>query len=289
MDCRKPLVLALGLLGGVAGCNFLTGGVKDESVRKPGEEPVSRKPETAVALGDYLAQSACAPDVTPEKRKENFAKARLAYERALELDPNHQPAHAALARLHRETGDLAAAVPCYEKALELNNKDAALWYELGMCQGRLRRWTMAVESLGRAAELEPKNRQYVNHLGFALAGAERYQDSLECLTHLNGPAKGRYDLARMLRYLNKPQQAREQAKLALAQDPKLPGARQFLDELDGKPVQKAAHAEASPVPVEPEAMPRLEPVPGPADAGGPMRLPPLPVINGGSPPSQQAQ
>jgi hypothetical protein len=54
------------------------------------------------------------------------------------------------------------------------------------------------------------------------------------LARVNGEARAHCDVARMLRHVDRPAEARQHALAALEKDPKLERARDLLNELDGK-------------------------------------------------------
>jgi tetratricopeptide (TPR) repeat protein len=277
MDGRKPLALALGLLAGVAGCQHPAGGARVETTKamKPAEPAAPPKASTYVALGDFRAKSGFAPEVPAAQQKQYREEARLSYQKALELDRKYLPAHLALARLYAAMGDHGSAAAAYHNALQIDNKPAALWFELGMCQSRRKEWGPAVDALKRATERDPDNRQYANTLGFTLACAGRYPESLDCFARVSTPAQAHYNLARMLRHLNRPELAREHARLALGKDPHLAPAQALLAELDGpagrSPIETVGYCEEVPAP----------PAPG-GPAGAPIPLPPLPILEHGA-------
>jgi Tfp pilus assembly protein PilF len=292
MDCRTPLVLALGLGVGVAGCQHPVGGLQVGARTPPGGnqgEPLIRKPETYVAFGDFRAQSGFAPEATPEQQRQYREDARRSYLQALALDPKCRPAYVALGRFYQAVGDSASAVTNYRKALELSDKDAEAWFNLGLCQCRQKDWNGGAESLARAVTLEPESKRYVNTLGFTLARAGHFEESLACLTRTNGEAGAHLQLAKLLRHMNQPEQARQQVALALYKDPSLTAARALLSEMDGHgpaAVQTVSHTEMKPAQSGP--LPRGAPPPdvrtgaaavAPDTPGRPVPIPPLPVLN----------
>jgi Flp pilus assembly protein TadD len=93
-----------------------------EDARKELERAVSLNPNNP-ALLNYLGIA--------ERSAGNFDKARDAYNKALELDPNFAPAHANLGiLLDLYLGDPSAALPHYQTYADLTagkDRDAAVW------------------------------------------------------------------------------------------------------------------------------------------------------------------
>jgi tetratricopeptide (TPR) repeat protein len=284
MDCRKALVLAVGLLGGVGGCTFpfTNPGAAPPGGAPPaaasGEEPVTHKAPTYLAFGDFRAAAGFAKEHSSAQQKQFREDARLAYLKAIEIDPKFLPAYLALGRLLQGCDDHAGAVAVFERALQINGQNAALWHELGMCQCRAKNWSTAIDSLRKACLLDANNRGYATALGYALARAGRFDESYAALRRLNGEAKAHYDLARMLRHLGQIQLAWTHAVEASQKDPRLPGVRALMDELCGKaPPEGGAVQPVSCY--QPPPLPQVE-APGRYEerAGRPIRVPPLPVI-----------
>lgn len=252
MDCRNALVLGLSLLGGAAGCQQVgvtpagspsTAVTRPETTdlaqsKKTPEAPHRQPPPAAcVAYGDFMTAEAATPGVTPLAQQEMQEVARKAYQKGITLDPKDMAAYRGLARLYQQMGDHAHAVATYRKALEMAPKDASLWLELGMCYNRKKDWAPALECLAKAVELEPENRRCVDMLGYTLARAGRYDDSVACFARIGGEAKAHYNVARMLQHLQQPELARQHLQLALQQDANLTNAQQLLNELNGRPAQ----------------------------------------------------
>jgi tetratricopeptide (TPR) repeat protein len=201
--------------------------IKDLPKRKP-------QPETCVALGRLAEEAANQPGRPPADQQQLREQARKAYQQALDLEPNHVPALAALARLYATAGDYGRAVPAYRKAVKVQPKDAALWYDLGMCHARHKQWEPALVNLRAAVELDPENRQYGNALGFCLARAGCYEESLACFRRSVGEAGAHYNLARMLHHVNQEELSKQHLRLALQAKPDLAPAEQLLAELEGR-------------------------------------------------------
>ena len=85
------------------------------------------------------------------------AEAREAYERALELDPEHPDAHVNLGRLLHEAGNAGYAETHYRKALAARPEDATAAFNLGVALEDLGRAEEALAIYERAAEIDPSN------------------------------------------------------------------------------------------------------------------------------------
>jgi tetratricopeptide (TPR) repeat protein len=281
MDCRKTLVLALGLLIGVGGCTYP---FARSSVNPPTSgnepEPMTHKASTYVAFGDFRAAAGFASENSPAQQKQFREDAKQAYLKALEIDSKHMPAYLALARLLQGCDDQAGAVAVFERALQVSGQDPALWHELGMCHCRAKNWSTAIEGLQKACLLDPNNKPYSTALAFALARAGRYDESYAALRRLSSEAKAHYDLARMLRHLDQIDLARKHVMIALQKDPKQPGAKALLDELNSKASAQQPSGIQQVGYNQPAARTRAAATGQASDAvGRPIRLPPLPVIS----------
>ena len=272
MDCRKPLVLFLGLLTGVGGCTYTVPVLRlpGATPAKKDEEDVVHKAPTYVAFADFRAKAALAPEHTPQQRQQFREEARLSYLKALEVDPRYLPAYLALARFLQSGEDYTGAVAVYQKALDLRPRDATLWFELGMCQCRARDWAVALGHLRKAQQLDPGNRQYATVIGYTLARTGQWEEAYAALAPITGEAKAHYDLARMLRHLDKAVEARQHVQAALIKDPNLKAARDLLDELDGKAAPAAIQTTSYSAPSSSSVTPATAPLPGPVADDQPM-------------------
>jgi tetratricopeptide (TPR) repeat protein len=279
MDRRKLPALALGLLAAVGGCTTTTGLLRNDTkteARKPTEE-MTHKASTYVAFGDFRAAASFAPEHNQAQQLQFREDAKRSYQKALEVDPNYLPAHVALARLLQACEDHPGAVECYKKALEIDSQDPALWFEMGMCEGRAKKWEPAVTAVKKACELDPANRQYSTTLGLTLARAGRFDESFAALCRHNGEAKAHCDLARMLRHMKQTDLARQHAQLALNKDPSMTAARSLLTDLESKPPEGAIKTVSCSEPADGQA--QAAPIVSSAGREGrPIRVPPLPVI-----------
>ena len=83
--------------------------------------------------------------------------ARDAYERALQLDPNHADAHVNLGRLLHEQRAPAAAEKHYRAALEADPNHPIAAFNLGVALEDLGRIADAARAYERALEIDPEN------------------------------------------------------------------------------------------------------------------------------------
>ena len=79
------------------------------------------------------------------------------------------PAYESLASLYGNLKDHSHAVAIYRKATQMFPNEPRIFYELGKCYGGDKEWEPAIQSLARAVELDPENRQYVDTLGWMQA------------------------------------------------------------------------------------------------------------------------
>jgi tetratricopeptide (TPR) repeat protein len=114
------------------------------------------------------------------------AEARAAYERALELQPDHASAHVNLGRILHEAGDPRAAEPHYLAALEVRPEDATAAYNLGVALEDTGKLPEALLAYQRAVRLEPENADA--HFN-AASLAERLGRNAEAVRHLGAYRK----------------------------------------------------------------------------------------------------
>lgn len=248
MDCRhvpRLAVLALLPLSGLAaaGCTheeahqFINPPppAVAAQVKKEADQPkVVPQPKTCVAAGSMFENAANEPNRSPADKERLLDQARKAYQQALDLDPNYLPALKGLGRVYTGLKDGEHVEATYQRAMKAYPKDPSLPFELGMWHARRREWDPALQHLKMALDLDPENRQCANTLGFCLARAGRYDESLAVFRKTGGEAQAHCNLARMLHHLKQEDLSRQHAQMALQQDPQLAAAQQLLAELDGK-------------------------------------------------------
>lgn len=292
MDGRSLWCVGLGLVLAAGGCTHLGQSKRDDEV--------VHKAATYEAFANFKVQSAFSPDVPPAQQQAAREEAKQGYLKAIETDKTYLPAYLGLARVQQACEDHAGAVVTFRAALQLAPKEAGLWHELGLCQCRQKSWADAIASLQKACELSPGNTQYQTTLGYTYGRAGKFQEGFQLLAQATGEAKAHYDMARLLKHMNHPTYAKQQAELALNKDPAMPGVKEFLAELDGKAKPAVEHKAESPIQQTSAAVPATagqqevvqaavntlappaempEVKNGPASTlSKPVRMPPLPVI-----------
>src|SRR5207237_282854 len=109
------------------------------------------------------------------------AEARVAYERAIDLDPHHVDAQVNLGRILHEGGAPLAAEKHYRAALEIEPDHSVAIFNLGVALEDLGRLTEAIKMYQKAIALDSDN--YDAH--YNLAGIyERRGDKAAAVQHL---------------------------------------------------------------------------------------------------------
>lgn len=253
MDCRAPLFVALlGVVSAAAaGCTpqgapLVSSSSRGDATPALGEGKRIPKPATCVAAGDFHEQQAAAEDVSPADRVRLRETARKAYQQAISIDPDYVPAYQALAHLYTVMGDHQHALATYQKILQKHPKDAALWYDLGMCQSQHKEWDAALENLRKAVDLDPENRPYISTLAYALARTGHFDESLEYFKRVGSPAAAHYNVARMQHHMKQDELCLRNLVVAVQLDPQCKDAREMLAQLQGgDSVTPASYEEGS--------------------------------------------
>ncbi|MBI1913405.1 MAG: tetratricopeptide repeat protein [Planctomycetes bacterium] len=237
MDCRASLLLGLGLLAGTAGCTPTSAFVKPGETQgveaeKPAETKklAKRKPsaEACVTFGDFLLKEVRGGKRSEIEQRQMLDQARRAYQQALEINPKCVPAHRGLAQVYLAEGDCERAFTSYQASLKVFPREPLLWYDLGMAYGRNKEWQPAVDALTKACDLAPDDRHYVHALGYCLARAGAYDQSVDCFRRVDGEARAHYNVARMLLQMNQTELGRQHLQVALKIEPELKEAKEEL-------------------------------------------------------------
>jgi tetratricopeptide (TPR) repeat protein len=198
-----------------------------------GQKKAKADAEICVAYGRWVEGKAAQPGISPMEQQGLRDEARKSYQRAIEVEPSSRLGYVALSEYYMAAEDLERALETCRKGLKRLPKEPVLWSEQGFCQCRKKDWPAAVESFRKAHELDPENREYGTELGLCLARAGRVEESVACLTKVQGPAQAHYNVARMLERLNQPELSKQHLCVALQLKPDLEPAQQMLVRLEG--------------------------------------------------------
>ncbi|MEZ5365741.1 MAG: tetratricopeptide repeat protein [Bryobacterales bacterium] len=111
---------------------------------------------------------------------ESLAEADKAARRAIELDGGSPEAHVALALVRmRKDWDWVGAMAEFERAIELNENHAPAHHQYAMCLAFQNRLDEALEHIGRARELDPLSLLILTARGRILHFARRYDEAID--------------------------------------------------------------------------------------------------------------
>lgn len=190
-----------------------------------------------------------------EEQGHNYQGAAEHYAQALQLDPNHLTALLGNARLYDRQGNFAEAIKLYRKAVEQHPESAVALNDLGLCRARQEQYQRSAAALQQAVRLAPDEPLYRNNLATVLVELGNTEAAFQHLAAVHGRATAHYNLGYLLHQRGQRQQAAEQFRLALREEPTLEAARQWLTKLQGP-----AAGEARPVSYPSTAQPaRLPP------------------------------
>lgn len=126
------------------------------------------------------------------------------------------------------------AIVSFERAVELDDSDAATWNNLGFAQMSVRRYDDAVASLGRAVTLDGGNPRYRTNLGFALAAIGRETEALAAFRGAASEADAQSNLGLAYELGGDDTKARVHYQKALDSDPSSAKAIEAIERIDSE-------------------------------------------------------
>ncbi len=108
-----------------------------------------------------------------------YEEAIEAYEKAIELDPKDAYAWVNKGFALDELKRYEEAIEAYEKAIELDPKNDFSWVSKGISLWQLKRYEEAIEAYEKAIELNPKNDFPWVNKGISLSELTRYEEAIE--------------------------------------------------------------------------------------------------------------
>jgi TolB-like protein/class 3 adenylate cyclase/Flp pilus assembly protein TadD len=114
-----------------------------------------------------------------DRSAERLAAQRVAAEEALRLDPALPQAHQAIGWMHSVLGDFEEALGHYTHALERMPSDAGIVASVGYTHRRLRHWPEVFAFFERAVQLNPRDATLLYDLGgHSYALTRRYEEAM---------------------------------------------------------------------------------------------------------------
>ena len=162
----------------------------------------------------------------------NLAAAVACYEKALDIDPCDFRTLLGCGRLYDRQSDFHQAESFYQRAIGVQPNNSAALNDLGMCYARQGSLDAAVSTLERAVLFQPDDPLYRNNLAMALVDCRRLDEAFQQLSAVHGAAGAHYNLGFLLSRRGMPDLARQHFERALQIDPGLTPARQMLARLD---------------------------------------------------------
>lgn len=169
----------------------------------------------------------------------NFDRAQQQYQKALDQDPNDLAALLGYARLRDRQGDLTGATTYYQRAVAAHPNHPAPHNDLGLCYHRRRMLPQAAAELSKAVALQPRRPLYRNNLAEVLVAQGKPDEAFQHLTTIHPLAVAHYNLGCMLARVGAGQQALAHFQEALAVDPKLTAANDWIAQLEAVGVEAA--------------------------------------------------
>lgn len=170
-----------------------------------------------------------------------YAKAVENYSKALEVEPNNQPALLSLARLHARQQQYVEAEQMFGKALAVKPQ-ADVYNELSAVLQKLGRAAEAEQAVQQAIAMEPNSQRFRNNLASMMVASGRSPEAVQQLSQVFPPAVANYNVA----YLHFAKQdmtgAQQHLQMALQADPNLKEARDLMNQIQGSPTAQTAVA-----------------------------------------------
>jgi tetratricopeptide (TPR) repeat protein len=109
----------------------------------------------------------------------NYDDAIAAYQRAIQLDPKDAYPHNGLGNVYSDLGNYDEAIAAYQRAIQLDPKDAAPHNGLGNVYAQLGNYDDAIAAYQRAIQLDPKDACAAQRVGERVSTAGTVRKSIE--------------------------------------------------------------------------------------------------------------
>ncbi len=105
-----------------------------------------------------------------------FEEAKVAYQKAVDLDPSRPQRFVSLAQVYRSLGQINNAVMALGKAVEMDRENSELLFLLIDLQAELGNHNEALEIVGKVLELDPKNEEAQSYIKTLKAERRKAQE-----------------------------------------------------------------------------------------------------------------
>ena len=109
-----------------------------------------------------------------------YHKAIKCFDKALQIDPKNAAVLNEKGYALNELGNLLEAIKCYDKALQIDPKNIFAYRGKGDALRRSRWPKEAIKCFDKAIEIDPKNAAVLNEKGTALLDLKEYEEAIEC-------------------------------------------------------------------------------------------------------------
>jgi len=111
-----------------------------------------------------------------------FSKAVAFFEKALEVNTKDAEAYYDIGECYAYLEENNKAIEAYKKAIEIEPYHAAAYWGLGLCYGEIKNYQKSIDSYKRAIEIDPCNIDTQLGLGDSYSELRRYKEAIEAYT-----------------------------------------------------------------------------------------------------------
>ncbi|MEX0938303.1 MAG: tetratricopeptide repeat protein [Pirellulales bacterium] len=209
------------------------------SAVKKGANMVTPKPRV-ISAKDPLALSTPSAPPTVElylsmarfsERTGSFEQAAEHFETALKLDPDSLDALLGYAHMYDRQGQLEKATELYRRVVSAHPNSATALNDMGLCLARRGMYPQSLDALQKAVVLQPDKKLYRNNVATVLVEMNRGEEALPHLIAAHGEATAHYNLGVLMHNHGQADPAAAQFAAAIAADPNMTAARDWLNRL----------------------------------------------------------
>jgi Flp pilus assembly protein TadD len=137
-----------------------------------------RVPRPLIILLSMTVLVACAFRTRDQLR--HWQNDETLFRHALAVTKNNYLAYNNLGTWLSKNGQIAEAMDCFHKSLQINPDDSDVLYNLGNTFAKLGNWDEAINNYKRALQIIPNQPDILDNLGFAFAAKKQFADAIAC-------------------------------------------------------------------------------------------------------------